>query len=499
MRSTLRLDVGLVTCLAAFSGLADAFWRLPCRGRAGLARLDPLMDPGKAASHVHTIHGPDSFAMVADMDSLRDSSCTSCAVKQDRSAYWTPAVYFLHDNGTSELVDQVGGMLAYYLLYGTDIQAFPDNFRMLAGDTYQRNFTWPIPDPPKSEWTGSQASQASLRQKAIGFNCLNYNKAAEASLGRHYLPDKAYLDEHCTDGVRFEIMFPSCWDGKNVDSDDHMSHVAYPSQVMDGTCPEGYENRIVSLFYETIWDTYAFKGKSGEFVIANGDPTGYGYHADFIHGWQDGVLDKAIKKCTNLSGRIEDCDVFDIQTESDQRQCKFDLPRILKNEDLYSHEGGIPNDIVIESGPAYASPVRYNTATASATATQSAGASVSVSVGLSIDLGGLGNIGGHVAVDQSTTASSATTPTWTPTPTTSYVEGEVTQAVIYVEREVIVLVDSQGNPVQTVTGGLETVSTATTTVSGTVSTVVTTPTEAPAKRDHVHHARHAHGHGHAHH
>lgn len=60
MRQTMRLDVGLVTCLAAFSGLAEAFWRLPCRGRAGLARLDPLMDPGKDSYHVHAIHGPDS-------------------------------------------------------------------------------------------------------------------------------------------------------------------------------------------------------------------------------------------------------------------------------------------------------------------------------------------------------------------------------------------------------------------------------------------------------
>ncbi|KAF7594043.1 hypothetical protein BBP40_010321 [Aspergillus hancockii] len=490
----MRLDVGLVTCLAAFSGVADAFWRLPCRGRAGLARLDPLMDPGRASYHVHSIHGPDSFSLVADMDSLRDSSCTSCAVTQDRSAYWHPALYFQHENGDTEIVNQVGGMLAYYLLYGDNVTAFPENFRMLAGDTYKRDFKWPVPDPPKSEWTGEQASQAALRQKAIGFNCLNYAKAAEPSLGRHFLPNKTYLDEHCTDGVRFEIMFPSCWNGKDADSDDHQSHVVYPSAVMDGTCPEGFETRVVSLFFETIWDTYAFKDKQGKFVIANGDPTGYGYHADFIHGWESGVLEKAVEQCTSLTGLVEDCPVFDIQTEAEQKKCKFDVPKLLANEDVYSHKGGLPNDIVVESGPAYASPVEYTTATS----TQApAGASASVSVGLSISLG---DIAGHIAVGQatSTTSSTSSTPTWTATPTTSYIEGDVTQAIVYVEREVTVLVDGKGTPLSTVTGGLETVSTAMSTVTEVISTVVSTPTAPPSKRDtHAHHHAHRH-HRHAH-
>ena len=54
-----------------------------------------------------------AFAMTADMDTLRDGSCTSCAVTQDKSAYWHPALYFMHENGDTEVVDQVGGMLAY--------------------------------------------------------------------------------------------------------------------------------------------------------------------------------------------------------------------------------------------------------------------------------------------------------------------------------------------------------------------------------------------------
>lgn len=145
---------------------------------------------------------------------------------------------------------------------------------MIAGDTNQRNFTYPVPDVEKSLWVNEYAEQPFLRQAALGFNCLNYAKTPEGSLYRHFLPDKAYLDANCVDGVRFELMFPSCWNGKDRTSEDKMAHVAYPSQVMTGECPSGFPERLPSLFYETIWATNAFEGKAGQFIISNGDPTG---------------------------------------------------------------------------------------------------------------------------------------------------------------------------------------------------------------------------------
>ena len=44
---------------------------------------------------------------------LMAGNCTSCAVKQDMSAYWHPALYFRDSaTGEFELAPQVGGMLA---------------------------------------------------------------------------------------------------------------------------------------------------------------------------------------------------------------------------------------------------------------------------------------------------------------------------------------------------------------------------------------------------
>jgi Domain of unknown function (DUF1996) len=91
----------------------------------------------------------------------------------------------------------------------------------------------------------------------------------------------------CSGGIRAEIVMPSCWDGVNTDSSDHKSHVAYPvGKVQGGKCPDTHPKRLFSLFYEVTYRTDAFAnmwyGDAQPFVFANGDPTGYGFHGDFV-------------------------------------------------------------------------------------------------------------------------------------------------------------------------------------------------------------------------
>ena len=150
----------------------------------------------------------------------------------------------------------------------------PNGLKMVSGDTLRRNFDYAVPDPPRP-WTGEDATQKALEQKAIGFNCLNYDRKPEDSLYRHFLPDKAYLDANCKDGIRMEVLFPICWNGKDLDSPDHKSHVAYSDSGLNGgACPEGFDTVINQLFFETIYDVGKYSGRRGNFTFANGDPTG---------------------------------------------------------------------------------------------------------------------------------------------------------------------------------------------------------------------------------
>lgn len=242
-------------------------------------------------------------------------------------------------------------MRRYYLYYLTNVTAFPEGFQMIAGDSNLRNFDGPFPDTPLSSWPTVPTDQFFLEQRALGFNCLNYAKDPEPSLYRHQFPTKSYMDDNCVDGLRLELAFPSCGNG-SLDSYNHKSHVQYPSLVKEGNCPEGYDVHYPFLFFETIWNTHAFAGEDGQFVLSMGDPTGCGYHGDFIMGWQSqDFLQSALDTCQNPSGEISDCAMFTQQTDAVGAECTFDMPSVLKNDDVKGPRDGLPVDIPIQYGP----------------------------------------------------------------------------------------------------------------------------------------------------
>lgn len=427
---------------------------------------------------------------------------------------------FKYPNGSTVMVNQDGGMLAYYFVYGEDPKPFPQGFRMMAGDQFLRNFTGPVPDPPKSDWTAAEQTQFSLSQKALGFNCLHYNTTDEGSLQRHFLPDKSFLDENCWDGLRLEVMFPSCWNGKDVDSSDHKSHMAYPNLVNDGTCPEGFETRLVSLFFETKYDTQDFAGVDGNFVFSMGDPTGYGYHGDFIQGWQSGFLEQAMTGCTNPSGQVQDCPVFDLQSNDDAATCQFPVPSAIKNENPFFNLHGLLGEVPIQHGPAQAT--LYGEA-ASALATGLPGAATSLANAVTSILPDAPSPAVEVPstttaptvvsanqkakVAQTTTSAPpppapttiiTTTTTTTPIqPVPTTIEKAVEFEVVYIDEEVVVELGDNGVPFTTLAPVDSAMSTLTTSSMTTVTEMVT-PTAAAEKRDqlpgHIRYPFHRHSH-----
>jgi hypothetical protein len=224
-------------------------------------------------------------------DQARASKCSSCPVQDDFSNYWTPKLYYQYQNGSFQSVptvgdsmsDQNGGMTVYYRKSITcapvlrlpcanfvvqrgpaadsdTLKAFPEGFRMLAGDSSKRNYTGDFP------------------ANAISFSCLGSNEAETNGLPNY----------NCPSGLRAQVFFPSCWDGQNLDSDDHMSHMSYPASgsYNNGPCPSSHPVQLISLFFEVLYDTNQFSnmwyGNSQPFVFANGDSTGYGFHGDFV-------------------------------------------------------------------------------------------------------------------------------------------------------------------------------------------------------------------------
>lgn len=238
-------------------------------------------------------------------------------------------------------------MLARYYKYeirgiaGPNVpySVFPKGLRMISGNTTKRTWTGPWPVPDESAWGPEDMTQNALQEKAMGFNCMNYEPGKdEPSFAYPWLRNKTFLDTNCINGVRAEIIFPSCWDGKNLDSANHKDHMAFPTLIQDGACPPTHPIYLPILFFETIWQTDAFANISGQFVFSNGDPTGYGYHADFLAAWDDGIQEAVQDNtnCTglNTTGEVEDCPVFQgrIQTQEDANECKLELPEAIIHE-----------------------------------------------------------------------------------------------------------------------------------------------------------------------
>lgn len=322
--------------LAVLAAPAAAFWRLPCKSPLVVERVDPIVAPGNVSAHVHTVMGGNGFDFEMDYADTQASTCTSCTVHGDFSNYWTPVLYYQGEDGTFTKVDQVGGATVYYLQRGgpnnDKLEAFPEGFRMISGDPFKRS------------------GGDDFASQAISYNCLGTTNPETG----------AFPNYNCPDGLRSQVFFPSCWDGVNNDSANHKSHMAFPIDAYNnGKCPDSHPVHLVSIFYEIIWDTNKFADKwyggKQPFVWAMGDPTGYGFHGDFVMGWDKNILQKAVDECTNDSGRVEDCPVFQLYPDSTAEGCKI-APKV--NEDVQGPMQKLLGCNPVQEGPGEAQIIK---------------------------------------------------------------------------------------------------------------------------------------------
>ncbi len=90
--------------------------------------------------------------------------------------------------------------------------------------------------------------------------------------------------------LRLHIRFPSCWDGRRLDSPDHKSHMAY---AMRGRCPSTHPVPVPALA-----QIYRYPTRGGEgFSLASGGQ--FSAHADFFNAWNPGALRRLVDGCLN--------------------------------------------------------------------------------------------------------------------------------------------------------------------------------------------------------
>ncbi|TVY35595.1 WSC domain-containing protein [Lachnellula subtilissima] len=302
-----------------------------------IGRMDPIVSPGVASGHVHAVQGGNGFALnMTTQQAVSSSTCTTAYLKGDKSNYWTPALYF-QDPTTKKLeAVEFDYMNVYYFFdkmsADDKIIAFPPGLRILVGDPSLRSppvtpelivdySDGPVIQPV--QWGCPRADTSTPLYEADSDGLHGYGIGSKINLAQGV----GFPDKNC-DGLYSpmlaEITMPSCWNSatdpsmvtadnpqgyKYLDTFKNKGTMAYPTK---GVCPTGF-SKVPRMFYEVYWQTTKFASrwtpgqKSQPFLLANGDPTGYSLHADFLAGWDTDVLQNIIDNCNTGDGATDKC------------------------------------------------------------------------------------------------------------------------------------------------------------------------------------------------
>ncbi len=255
-----------------------------------MAKDDPIVFPGQpGASHLHTFFGNtgvDSLSTVSSIGSAGKSTCSGGTA--NRSAYWVPSMI---DTANGSPVVPKSLMVYYKDSYEHDISAdvvpVPTGLRMISGNAKNT-------DPTK---TGG------------GFVCYGPNGE---NPGWKPTITAAVANGTCKAGGKLimEVPFPHCWDGVNLDSPNHNSHMS--AVVQDGAppftkhCPATHPVPIpvisFNIEYPITSDAEVQRWRLASDMDPN-LPAGISTHADYFFGWKPEVVEAWTTNC--LRGKLD--------------------------------------------------------------------------------------------------------------------------------------------------------------------------------------------------
>lgn len=216
---------------------------------------DPIVFPGRPGlSHNHTFVGNRTTSASSTLSSLLAGG-TTCERPGDTAAYWMPTLFV-----DGQAITPVFAQIYYRRSTTAHVEAFPPGFRMIAGNAKATS-----PQP----------------LRVVHWNCGVDGGVAPTSA----VPTCPDARKH---SLRLHVRFPSCWDGRNLDSADHQSHVVYPA---GGRCPVRFAHALpqISLIY-----VYPVTG-AGNVSLASGSPLSA--HADFFNAWRQSDLQALVDRC----------------------------------------------------------------------------------------------------------------------------------------------------------------------------------------------------------
>ncbi|MDR9391391.1 MAG: DUF1996 domain-containing protein [Trueperaceae bacterium] len=255
---------------------------------------DPLVHPGEpGAAHEHVFLGNPDVDAFTTADTLLDAAETRCdGGTANRSGYWVPALY----DADGDRMPYVEPLIYYKTGYHLDPATLvppPAGLRMIAGNAM------------------ATAPQDTAVTK---FRCSNWSTDAPQFDPGDPLDHVPTLpDCEVGDILEIRLVFPQCWDGEHLTSDDLQSHMAYPSEATapvpgTGSCPASHPVAIPEISYNFEMFVTDETGPSSEWRFVTDPPGAAGgttFHGDWMNGWNETVMTTLVERCLNDA---RDCD-----------------------------------------------------------------------------------------------------------------------------------------------------------------------------------------------
>lgn len=251
---------------------------------------DPIIYPGqKGQSHLHTFFGNQAMDWRAtDRTALNRGASTCAGGIANRSGYWIPT-----------MMTAAGQPIApnfVIVYYKSGYQGIEVGSGRPRGDASQIQ----LPNGLKLI-AGSPTSQVPQNTQNISFECAVAGTTGE-TLGQF-----GSSIPNCAAGTQIKgrVRFPQCWDGVNLDSADHKSHVVYGT--FGSGCPTSHPVPLPEISYNIYWPVNSNSaGWRLSSDVQNGTPAGYSLHGDIWTGWNPAVKDAFLANCTRVNA---DCGV----------------------------------------------------------------------------------------------------------------------------------------------------------------------------------------------
>jgi hypothetical protein len=250
---------------------------------------DSIVAPGRTgASHLHSYFGNTGSNATSTPASLLSSGNSTCSGgTTNRSSYWVPTVLDAQNRPIAPSMNQVYYKSGYQgTPYSRIAATLPNGLKIVAGD---------------AKATAAQPQRNGI--DAVRWTCGVWT----ANDGPRMITGLTAAIPSCAAGTDLwaEIRFPQCWDGVNLDSADHTSHMAYGTWGVG--CPASHPVALPEITYNVHWPVTA--GTSAGWHLSSdmySGPGGWSLHADIITAWDPAVSATWLQNCVR---RDADCKI----------------------------------------------------------------------------------------------------------------------------------------------------------------------------------------------